>query len=57
MSSFEVRNEQIEGALKDVGRAIAASLPEDWGFALLIFSFGEGGAAPSTSPMRNGGTC
>lgn len=37
--SFEVRNEEVEAKLKEIGRAIKADMPEGFGFALLIFSY------------------
>lgn len=40
---YEVRNEEIEAKLKDIGRMVIDSLPKGWGFALHIFSYGEGG--------------
>lgn len=42
--SFEVRNEKIEGSLREVGRAIAGELPEGWGFCLFIFDFAPKGS-------------
>ena len=44
MSNFEVHNERIEESLHTIGRVIAGQLPAGWGFALLVFSFGEGGS-------------
>ena len=41
---FEVRNARIESELKGLGKTIAGKLPDGWGFALLIFSFGDGGS-------------
>ena len=43
-NKFEVRDAQIEKDLRDIGQAIGKSLPEGYGFNLLIFNFGEGGA-------------
>jgi hypothetical protein len=37
--AFEVRNEEAEAKLKDIGRTIKATLPEGFGFALFIFSY------------------
>ena len=42
--TFEVRNETIEGHLRQIGKTIARELPPGWGFTLLLFSFGEGGS-------------
>lgn len=44
MSKFEVRHPEIEQDLREIGRAVADSLPKGWGFTLFIFSFGEGGS-------------
>jgi hypothetical protein len=43
--SFEVRDEQIEARLKDIGNRLRGAVSEvpGYGFALLIFNFGEGG--------------
>jgi hypothetical protein len=42
--NFEVFNEEIEIKLKEIGHFIGDTLPEGWGFTLLLFSFGEGGS-------------
>lgn len=44
MPDFEVKNDEIERLLKDIGASIGAALPDGFGFNLLIFNFGEGGA-------------
>ena len=54
MDEFEVRNTRIEQNLKDIGRGIADTLPEGWGFTLLIFSFGEGGSTFYLSNAKRG---
>lgn len=41
---FEVRNEEIEQKLKEIGRILKGVMPEGWGFTLLISSYGEGGS-------------
>jgi len=43
-SDFQIENADIEGRLKDIGKTIAGVLPDGYGFNLLIFNFGEGGA-------------
>ena len=43
MSDFEVRNAEIGELLKDIGGLIGGALPKEYGFALLINSYGEGG--------------
>lgn len=40
---FEVRNEQAEAMLNEVGQLLKAVCPPGYGFSLLVFSFGEGG--------------
>jgi len=35
--------EEIKRTLSDIGKMIGQSLPEGWGFGLLIFTFGEDG--------------
>ncbi len=52
MGHFEVRNEQAEGQLHDIGRIIADSLPDGWGFTLLLFEFGAGGSTFYLSNAR-----
>lgn len=40
---FEVRDEAAEAALKKIGNSLKTSMPPGYGFALLVFTFGEGG--------------
>mgnify|MGYP001609691257 CR=1 FL=1 len=35
--------EQAENCARDIGRIIKKSMPEGWGFSLVLFSFGEDG--------------
>lgn len=42
--TYNVRNDEIEAALRAKAKLIAADLPKGWGFALLLFTFGEGGS-------------
>jgi hypothetical protein len=44
--AFEVRNEEVEAKLKEIGRGIKESMPAGFGFTLMIFSY-EGGAKGS----------
>lgn len=44
MADFQIKNEEIEQLLKDIGHNIGAKLPEGWGFMLTIQSYGEKGA-------------
>ena len=41
--TYEVKNPEIRALLKETGDSIHKMMPEGWGFALLIFSFGDGG--------------
>lgn len=43
MSDFQVRDAEIEKALKHVGEGIKEVLPSNVGFSLLMFDYGEGG--------------
>lgn len=36
---FEVRNEEIEKTLKDIGTLIRDQIPDTWGFTLLMFDY------------------
>jgi hypothetical protein len=36
--------EQIRDQLRDIGRTIRAALPSGWGFALLLFEYGQKGS-------------
>ena len=40
---YEVRNEEIEKILVDIGHRIGSQMPKGYGFMLQIFSYGEGG--------------
>jgi hypothetical protein len=37
-------DEAVRPIAKDIGRIIAGQLPDGWGFTLLLFTFGPGGA-------------
>lgn len=39
--TYDVRNAEIEAALKKLGTLIGEKLPEGWGFTLMLFNFGE----------------
>lgn len=43
MKTFEVRDEQAEKMLREIGQLLRSACPKGYGFNLLIFSFGEGG--------------
>jgi hypothetical protein len=36
---FEVRNEQIEKQLREIGHSIGDKMPEGYGFALFLFGY------------------
>lgn len=44
-NKYNIRNEDIEETMKDVGSLIGKLLPKEWGFMLMIFDFSkkEGG--------------
>ena len=42
--NYEVENPKIKQLLKDIGVTILNALPEEWGFTIMIFSYGEGGS-------------
>lgn len=43
-SDFEIENADIESKLPDYAKIIQTSLPDGYGFNLLVFNYGEGGA-------------
>ena len=40
---YEVRDEEVEKLLKDIGQRLKSAMPPGYGFNLMIFTFGEGG--------------
>lgn len=42
--TFEVKNEEAQKALREVGEYIKGMVPAGYGFTLLLFNMGEGGA-------------
>jgi hypothetical protein len=40
--NFEVRNEQVEVMLREIGEAMRHACPRGFGFTLMIFSFDKG---------------
>jgi hypothetical protein len=54
---FEVRNEQVEAKLKDIGDRLRSSMPEGFGFVLLIAEFGEKGGMFYTSNCQREDVC
>lgn len=51
--NFKIFNENIEFKLKELGDLIGSSLPEGWGFNLLLFDFIKDGKAGSTFYISN----
>lgn len=47
--AFEVRHPEAEHRLNEIGNLLRSNMPEGFGFALLIFSYGEGGSMFYTS--------
>ena len=41
--NYEVRHEDAEKMLNEIGALLRSACPPGYGFSLLIFSFGEGG--------------
>jgi hypothetical protein len=37
--AFEVRNEDVEFTLRELGAALKDSMPEGWGFTLLMYDY------------------
>ena len=50
--NFEVRNEEAERVLHNVGAMLGTIMPPGFGFALELFTFGEGGSLFYTSNAR-----
>jgi hypothetical protein len=42
--NYEVKNVEIETALREIGNDLKQRMPQGWGFTLFILSHGEGGA-------------
>lgn len=43
MTTFKVRNEYAEKALKELGEELKKKVPEGMGFTLMLFDYGGGG--------------
>jgi hypothetical protein len=54
VSTFEVRNPEVEEKLREIGRAVKADMPQGFGFALLIFSYEPGSMFYISSAERDG---
>jgi hypothetical protein len=48
------QDEAVRPIAKDIGRIIAAQLPDGWGFTLLLFTFGGGGTLSYISNADRG---
>lgn len=42
--AYEVRNPEVEEILRKFGRMMKDTMPSGFGFALLIFTYGQGGS-------------
>jgi hypothetical protein len=42
--NFEIVNEEVQTKLREIGRMMKRSLPEGWGFAHFIYTYGSGGS-------------
>lgn len=42
--NFEVKNAQVQKALRELGQDLKEKMPEGMGFTLLMFDYGENGA-------------
>jgi hypothetical protein len=47
---FEVRNEEVEQKLREIGRMVKSAMPEGFGFTLMIFSY-KGGYDERDRPL------
>ena len=54
---FEVRNENVESRLKDIGDHLRSAMPEGFGFVLLMAEFGEKGAMFYTANCNRNDVC
>jgi hypothetical protein len=52
--SYEVRNAEIEELLRKIGRQLKETMPEGYGFALLIFTYAPGAFFYISSADREG---
>jgi len=54
---FEVRNPEVEKRLKDIGDRLRETMPDGFGFALLIAEFGEAGSMFYTANCQRQDVC
>ncbi len=50
---FEVRNPEVEQRMKEIGRILKDTMPQGFGFALLIFSYEPGSMFYLSSAERD----
>lgn len=43
IGEYEVRHEKAEKYLKQIGQLMKETMPEGYGFAFFLFTYGEGG--------------
>jgi len=53
VTTFEVRNPEIEEKLREIGRTIRETMPAGFGFTLLIFSYQPGSMFYISSAERD----
>jgi hypothetical protein len=53
--SKELRNPVIEAKLAEIAKTIGGSLPDGWGFTLLLFEYKQGGSLFYTSSAQRAG--
>lgn len=49
--------EAVKVILKDIGASLGGCMPAGWGFALLMFTYGEGGAMSWISSAQRADMC
>ena len=52
---YEVDNPEIKSRMRSIGDKLKAALPSDWGFMLMLFSYGERGQLFYTSSGERDG--
>lgn len=53
---FEIKNDEIQTVLQDIGGKIGSQLPKGWGFTLAIASYGEKGSTFYISNVEREGS-
>lgn len=46
LHDYQVKNEEIQQKLREVGKYIGDTMPEGWGFTLLMFNYGGDTGTP-----------